>query len=613
MRYAVGGFLILLVVFSSAFAEKDKKTVQVREEFISIDVHEKSFADIIEGIREQTGKNIIYDAELQDIKVTIELTQLPWRKVLEVIAKEYKCLVEDIGLGVVKVSKPPTVTMEFDGADIRDVVNQIATIANKNIILSEQVKGTVTLRIQGVPWREALEAIIKNAGFALVEEASGRILRVVSPEEIQAQLETRIFKLRYVRPKSPFIAEMTSEFFTKGGNLAAANQRNRNQQQVNFSQFSLLNALNAVTTPNRGRITYDENTNTLVITDVKPKLTRMKEIIKEIDIEPKQIFIDIKFVRTVNTDIFDFGLGFGETGINIIHRFGEMASRLPFTLGEGGFEDYLAAVPEEGANGLDQEGFPNDNDLQLALDDQRDGVALTLGSLDFTQTQFVLRVLKQDTRTKVIQAPKIVTLDHHEATIFVGDTIAFAKQELIQNDNGSVSVQLVEADNSPVTVGFQILVVPHVIPGTNKIQITVIPKNDVLSGQDNNANIPGFNRFVSGDQEILLPQLTSQVIVTHMLLESGQTAVVGGLLSVTQAEDVRKVPFLGDLPLVGYFFKDKSINKRKEDLFIFITPRIVQSSEDTEEKLKANLTDYRTSQEKQYSVIWGGEKEEGQE
>jgi type II secretory pathway component HofQ len=265
--------------------EKVANVNKVRNEFISLDVRDKPFSDIIEGIIEQTGKNIIYDEEIKNILVTIKLIQVPWRKVLDVIAKEYNCLVEDLEQ-VIKVSKPPTVTMEFDGADIRDVINQIATIANKNIVISEEIKGNVTLRLQNVPWKEALDAIIKNGGYVLVQEADGRILRVVPPEEIQAQLETEIFTLRFVRPKSPYVAKMTSIYFKEQQTKLDAGSKDA----IEFSKFSLLTALNTVATPNKGKVTYDEITNTLVIVDTKPKIDKMREIIRQLDIEPKQIF-----------------------------------------------------------------------------------------------------------------------------------------------------------------------------------------------------------------------------------------------------------------------------------------------------------------------------------
>lgn len=498
-RYAsiIWGIFVFIMTFAvfPIYAQEENTGTKVREELISIDVRERPFSEIIDGIRQQTGENIIYDEDIKDIYVTIRLIQVPWKKVIEVIAKENNCLVEDLGLRVLKVSKPPTVTMEFEGADIRDVIHQIATIANRNIVVSEQVKGSVFLRLKNVPWQDALEAIIKTRGYVIVSEKEGRILRVVPPSEIETQLETRIFKLAFVRPRSIYVAKMSSNYFEK------KEEKVSQGKGVDVSKFSLLGALEAVLTPNKGRITYDEATNTLVITDVKPKIDKMAEIIRELDLEPRQVFLDIKFIRTTNNDIFEFGMDTGENGIRILQDgFGAMANRLPFTLGTGGWEDKIAAAPE---SQLETDGFPSDNNITSAVTKP-----IEFGTLSFKEVKFTLRLLKRDVKSKVIQAPKIITLDHHESTIFVGRTISYAKTELLQNDNGTTSVAMKEADNSPVRDGFQILVIPHVIPGTNKVQLTVIPSND-------EAELVKYESGGDSSTSIELPTVTQQVVVTH--------------------------------------------------------------------------------------------------
>lgn len=585
----IGGIILVItsMVGTVSIQSQEQEAAKVREELISLDVRDKPFGEILAGIAEQTGKNIIYDDDVKDILVTLKVVNIPWLSVLEIIAKKYNCLIEEIPGAVIKISKPPTVTMEFEEADIRDVINQIATIANRNIVVSEAVRGAISLRLKNVPWQDALEAIIKTRGYVLVREKDDRILRVVPQQDIETQMETKIFKLRFIRPKAVQTATMTSPYF------ASAPTQRTTAGGVEVSNFSLLNALSVVVTPGRGRVTYDEQTNTVIITDVKPKIDQMTEIINELDKEPRQVFIDVKFVRTTNSDIFDFGIDTGEDGIQISQGFGSMPTRLPFSLGKTGFEDAIAAVPQED---LDR-GVPTSEDFAEAGPNR-----FKFGQLDFSKTSFTLRLLKKDTKSKIVQAPKIITLDNHEATIFVGRTISFARSNLLQNDNGTQSIEMREAENSPAREGFQILVIPHVISGTNKVQITLIPSNDQLTGSG--GAVAGFNRFTSQSASIDLPEVTQQVVVTHMLLESGQTAVLGGLLTVNQSETVRKVPFLGDIPFMGYFFKSKSISKRKEDMFIFVTPRIVQSAEDTSEKVQALVEQERKQYGAKYTNIW---------
>ncbi|HRU51687.1 MAG TPA: secretin N-terminal domain-containing protein [Planctomycetota bacterium] len=594
------GIIVLILSIPIVAQIPEKHTV--RDEFISFDVHDKPFSEIIEAIIAQTGKNIIYDDAIKEVFVTAKISGLVWRQALDVIAKEYKCILEDVGNNVLKVSKPPTVTMEFEGADIRAVINQIATISDRNIVISEQVKGLVSLRLKDVPWEEALESIIKTKNYVLVKESGGRILRVVPPQEIQTQLETKIFKLRYIRPKSVYTAYMKSNYFKESKGMALGKD-----DTVQISNFSLLSALQTVCTPGRGRITYDDMTNTLVITDTKPQIDKMEEIIREIDREPKQVFLDVKFIRTTNSDLFDFGLGPNDNGLNISQSFGSISTRMPFSLGSSGWEDAVAAYPEHTKG-----GFPNDELMKKITDDI---VPISFGKMDFSQTNFTLKLLKKDMKTKVVQAPKIITLDHHEATIFVGRSISYIEIEMNENDNGTITYELSEAQDSPVQEGFQMLVLPHVIPDTNKIQLTMITSNDQLSGTTavgNHNGLAGFNRFsISGKEDSVyldMPEITQQVLVTHMILESGQTAVLGGLLKVSQQETVRKIPFLGDIPFFGYLFKSKNVSKEKEDMFIFVTPRLVQSAEDADEKLKATVADKVKSQRSRFESIWEEEK-----
>ena len=360
----IGGFLIITFLFSGLFIikaqeeeeEAPQKKVNRKEQEsnakMSFDVQEKSFADIIENIRERTGQNIIIDENIKDVFVTIKLVNTRWKNILTIIAKKYNCLVKETEVGggktIIEVTKPPVVTMEFEGVKIRDVINEIATIANRNIVVSEDVTGTVSLRLKDVPWEEALESIIKTRGYVLYREKDGRILRVVPPSEIEMELDTRIVKLRFIRPKSTYIAKVDSPFFSGGSTAGSSNLTGRTEGKIRISGFSLLNALNGVMS-SKGKMTYDDMTNTLIISDIKPKLNKMEEIIKEMDKEPQQVLIDVKFIRTTNSDVFNFGVNVGiddNTGLRVSQSLGSLNTRLPFTLGRGGWEDEIAVASD---------------------------------------------------------------------------------------------------------------------------------------------------------------------------------------------------------------------------------------------------------------------------
>ncbi len=216
------------------------------------------------------------------------------------------------------------------------------------------------------------------------------------------------------------------------------------------------------------------------------------------------------------------------------------------------------------------------------------------GALSFTKFAGTLRMLQQDVSSEVIQAPKIVALDGVPATIFVGETIRYAEAKSEQGQAGGLQLSIQEASSSPVEVGFQLLITPHIIPGTERIMLEVIPKETSLSGTGDSALAPqGFEVFTIGaaglEGSIALPRTRSSTMVTTMMLDSGQTAVIGGLTTDSDTESESRVPLLSRIPLVGELFKYRSHNRDRRSLMIFLTPTIVHSREDQELLLQQEL------------------------
>jgi type II secretory pathway component GspD/PulD (secretin) len=217
------------------------------------------------------------------------------------------------------------------------------------------------------------------------------------------------------------------------------------------------------------------------------------------------------------------------------------------------------------------------------------------GQLSFLGVEPTLRLLQRDTKSEVIQAPKILALDGIPSTIFVGETVRYAEAKSEQGQAGGLQLSLSEASNSPVDIGFQLLIVPHVIPGTNNLTMEVIPKETSLSGTGTSALAPaGFDVFTVGasglEGSIALPRTRSSTIVTTMLLESGQTAVVGGLSTDSDLTIESRVPGLWRIPILGELFKHKNRDAQRRSLLVFLTPSIVHSSTDQEQLVQRELT-----------------------
>jgi type IV pilus assembly protein PilQ len=553
----------------------------VRQATITMDVSGRPLKDVVEHIRGVTGANIFVMSGGDEL-VEFQCDQLEWRKALKYVAEKVGCVLIEEGVNVFRVEKPPRVNFFFQDADVKKVIDAISRIGGANIIVSPEVQGLVNVRLTDIPWRDALETIVKTLGFTVVEEDRG-ILRVVSPSSLQDQLETRIFELRYLRPPGTYTA------FIKTDYAVGAPAQTKQDAKAMETNFFLLKALKKALSP-QGVLDYILERNAVIVKDTKPVLEEIARILERIDVEPGQIFLDVKFVTTANGDLFDFGIDWAN-GIDVFTNGGIIPSRLPFTTGSAGWETDLIPSASKGP---------------LPLDDDALRAATTYGILDFSQTMATLKLLRSDSKSSIIQAPKLIALDHQEATIFVGDTVRYAESDAEQGQAGGLQFTIKEAKNSPVQTGFQLLFIPHIIPNTEKIIMTVIPESESFAPGTNSPTLPGFNRFEIGDLSIDLPQIQSRTLVTKMILETGQTAVIGGLVTEDDFEQVRKIPFLGDLPIVGYLFKWKRVRKSKESLLVFITPYLIRSSEETQKVIEGEVERRREKMREEQDRIFGG-------
>ncbi|MEE2712946.1 MAG: secretin N-terminal domain-containing protein [Planctomycetota bacterium] len=528
---------------------------------VTLEVKDQPLQDVIKHIAEASGINILLGNGI-DEKVTITLNQVPWRVALDLVAERAGCSLAQKAVNVIQVVQPQPVTFNFTGADIKAVIDAIAKVSGASIVVAPEVEGSVHLRVTNVPWRAALDTVVKTLGYVVVEDGYN-IYRVVHPSSLEQQMVTRVFPVKYLRPPPRY----TPKIDTVYADLAQKEQQGGGSLEDPGRNFTLVRALRGALSAN-GKLDYFERNNTLVVKDTQPVVSEIERMLAEIDVEPAQVFIDVKFVTTSNTDALSYGFDPGENGLRIGMSLGSIPTRLPFNLGGGGWNNDIIAGNPAQTPGLTQEELKE---------------SINYGTLDFTGATFTLSLLEQDDTTRIVQAPRLLALDNQEATIFVGQTIRFAETEAQSNQSGGLTFSIREAANSPVQTGFQLYMVPHVVPGTDKVILDVIPEAEQLTGRGTDPNLPGFNIFRSGqgtenEVQIALPEISSQTLVTTLMLESGQTAVIGGLITESESEIERKLPFLGDIPLLGFFFKSVSKSKRSQSLLIFITPRIVRDS-----------------------------------
>jgi len=549
----------------------------VLTEFVTLEYVETAAGDVVNAISRATGKNIVWAKKARkDTRVNVQVRNVEWRDALRMVLDQIGGVILEETPTRVLIDTPKPITAEWVEDDLKLVIETIGRIGDASIIVGPNVEGTVTARVVNQPWTKALNDIIKTAGFVTVRE--GDVIRVVHPSDLQQQLVTKVFKLKYVLPPGTYRPKIDSEYLSSSSQITSSDARRALAatgagQQAAFTgqlgapaapaaqtgtkevQFPLFYAVQSVLTRGVGQVIYDPDRNAFIVTDTEPVLKQLETVLARLDTEPEQVFVDIKFVTISGpgeeniTDLMEFGVDWTQ-GLWASHTGPtNLWSGLPWNRGRPGVN------------------FQNHNAGYNITDGPTPGV------LSFAQLQTVMQFLKTDASTEIVQAPKLTVLDHNEATIFVGTTIRFAETVSSSNQSGGVELAAQEATNSPIDTGFQVLLIPHIVPGTDKVIMTLIPKRQSLEAMQ--------DFFFGADGlQISLPQISSDTVVTKMLLKDGETAVIGGLIDESDEETVRKIPFLGDIPIVGWAFKRQTITKTRRNLMIFVTVHIIRRADD---------------------------------
>jgi type IV pilus assembly protein PilQ len=557
--------------------DEDPRAKAVREAYeeqlrrerleVTIKVRGATVDQIVEEFRRQTGWNIVVDRKNIPDEYRIDefiVEKEPARRAFEAFAAKAELSIEDASATLIMLSRPPRLTFNFRDADIKVVIDMIARVSGANIIIAPDVKGTITLSINNVPWSDVLNAVVKTLNYTTVREAFG-IIRVIHPDELLRQMEIRVFPLRYIQPPPTYTAKVESGKLIEGRPLTPATSLSEL-----LNRFVLSKTLETVLSRSAagtilGNLNFDPQTNVFIVRDTKVVLDRVAEIIKMLDVEPDQVVLDVKFISTSNRDLLQFGVNWAlgdQQGITVTNSVLNPAA--------GNAPD---GTPVSGKMTKLPFGLGHESGNTIG-----GGSQFFLTEFDMTMT---FRAFKNDRYSKLVQEPTLTVVDNREATIFVGDTISYPEVRTVSNQFGGLDFSLTEAANSPVKVGFQLFIVPKIVTEVNKVILTVIPQNTFLSGSSPDAAVPGFNRFtlVSNGQiqAIDLPRVSETTVVSKMVVDNGRTAVLGGLVVERASYEDAGIPILKDLPIFSYLFKQRTDEVNKDHLLIFITPRIVRA------------------------------------
>jgi len=426
-------------------------------------------------------------------------------------------------------------TLNFQEIETRAVLQLLADASGQNIVVSDSVTGNVTLRLQNVPWDQALDIVLRTKG--LDKRRQDNVIIVAPQEELATREKADLAARKDIQELSPLRSDYLQVNYAKAADMAGL---------IKSQGGSLLSS--------RGSVAVDERTNTLLLQDTADRLADIRRLVATLDIPVRQVLIESRIV-IVNDDFQrELGARLGYTtaqanGNGIWTTTGTAAgsdqvisSALGNQSATGG--PFPVTVPT-GTNA------PNRYNVNLPVSTPAGSIALgILGSNYIVDLE--LSAAQAETRAEVISSPRVITANQKEAVIEQGTEIPYQQSA----SSGATTISFKKAVLS-------LKVTPQITPD-NRIILDIDVKNDSV----------GTITVTSGGVNV--PSIDTKEIVTQVLMNDGQTLVLGGVLQTTHRDDETKVPFLGDVPVLGNLFKTTTKTNNKDELLIFVTPKIVR-------------------------------------
>lgn len=413
-------------------------------------------------------------------------------------------------------------SLNFQNIEVRAVLQLIADFTGFNLVASDTVGGTLTLRLKNVPWDQAMDIILKSKGLGM--RKTGNVILVAPSEEIAAREKLELESQRQIEELAPLRSEFVQVNYAKAVDIATLLKAEEN---------SLLSE--------RGNVTTDPRTNTLLVRDTTEAIDNVRQLVARLDIPIKQVLIESRIV--IADDDFSRDLGV---------RFGFARRRKWNTTDDG---DRWAAIaggslsgdldPLTPVVGSDGEGLLVD----LGIAQPAGGFALNILGIPDHILSLELQALQIDGRGEVLSNPRVITSNQKEASIEQGTEIAYQEA----SSSGATSTSFKKAVLS-------LTVTPQITPDKRIIM-------DLQVNQDTVGQVFGG-----------VPSIDTRSISTQVLVNNGDTVVLGGIFEQTKREDSERVPFFGDLPYLGFLFRTTSILELKSELLIFVTPKILEDA-----------------------------------
>lgn len=408
-------------------------------------------------------------------------------------------------------------SLNFQDIDVRSVLQLIADFTDLNLVASDTVQGNITLRLQNVPWDQALDLVLKTKG--LDKRQVGNVLLVAPADEIAARERQELESQRQIAELAPLRRELIQVNYAKAADIARL--------------FQSVTENGSGATEERGSIAVDDRTNSIIAYQTQERLDELRRIVMQLDIPVRQVMIEARIVEA-NVD-YDKSLGVRWGGTQI------------FANGRGAVYGNDDLGDEGGDSGEDSNGnFPF---VDLGVANRTAGIGIGYVT-DNLILDLELSAMEKTGNGEVVSQPKVVTSDKETAKILKGSEIPYQEA----SSSGATSTSFKEA-------ALSLEVTPQITPDNRIIMEVKVTKD-----------APDFQNVLNG-----VPPINKNEVNAKVLVNDGETIVIGGVFSNTQSKSVDKVPFLGDLPYLGRLFRRDTVTNEKSELLIFLTPRIMSN------------------------------------
>ena len=417
--------------------------------------------------------------------------------------------------------KNKPISINFQDISVRHVLQLIADYNDFNLVVSDSVEGNLTLRLDAVPWQQVLDIILQAK--QLDKRIEGNVVLVAPKVEFDAQKKKSLEQAKMASELAELSSIIVPVSYAKASDIA--------ELFIGDGEVTMLSQ--------RGSITVDERTNSLLLRDLPESIDVIKEIIKTLDVPIKQVQIEARIVTINEGHLDELGVRWGVTNINGSTTIG------------GSIENNLATIGlyDGGKSGLPVDDFLNVN-LGL-VNPAASSVAFQVAKLGSNLLlDLELSALQAESKAEIISSPRLITTNKKSAYIEQGTEIPY----LEASSGGAASVSFRKAVLS-------LMVTPQITPD-NRLVL------DLIVTQDRPGQV-----VKTGTGEAVA--IDTQRIGTQVLVDNGETVVLGGIYQHSLSNSVEKVPLLGDLPLLGALFRRSSENIGKKELLIFVTPKVV--------------------------------------